>query len=130
MMEKPGPRAMKQIRICRFANMTETDNGKGIAYKFEVPHGTYTVQMGFDDPWDSSSRLMDIYIQNDRKLQNYVVGDKREIKEFTVDVDTDQLDVKLVKAGSDKPAVGWISVRYVKPLTPGQHKSEALVQIQ
>ena len=71
-----------------------TDNGKGIAYKFEVPHGTYTVQMGFDDPWDSSSRLMDIYIQNDRKLQNYVVGDKREIKEFTVDVDTDQLDVK------------------------------------
>ncbi|WP_063870733.1 glycoside hydrolase [Paenibacillus sp. Root444D2] len=94
-----------------------TDNGKGIAYKFEVPHGTYTVQMGFDDPWDSASRLMDIYIQNDRKLQNYVVGDKREIKEFTVDVDTDQLEVKLVKAGSDKPAVGWISVRYVKPLS-------------
>ncbi|KRF43901.1 glycoside hydrolase [Paenibacillus sp. Soil787] len=94
------------------------DNGKGIAYKFEVPHGTYTVQMGFDDPWDSSSRLMDISIQNDLKLQNYVVGDKREIKEFTVDVDTDQLEVKLVKAGSDKPAVGWISVRYVKPLPP------------
>lgn len=95
-----------------------TETGKGLAYLFDVPRGTYTVQLGFDDPWNSSTRAMDIYIQNERKLQNYVVGDKREIKEFSVDVDSDQLAIKLVKTGSDKPGIGWISVRYDKPL-PG-----------
>ncbi len=89
------------------------ENGKGLAYHFEVPEGRYKVELGFDDPWDFNNRKMDIVIEDNVVLESYAVGDKREIKAFTADVTDGLLEVKLVKRGEDKPAVGWVRVTYV-----------------
>ncbi|OMF29786.1 hypothetical protein BK133_17465 [Paenibacillus sp. FSL H8-0548] len=92
--------------------------GKGLAYHFEVPEGKYKIEFGFDDPWDHSGRIMDILIEHELVLEEYVTGDKREIKEFIAEVKDGLLEVKLVKRGNDKPAVGWIKVTYLSQIDP------------
>ncbi len=46
------------FKACRYAN------GESIVYKYEVPDGStaYSLCLGFQDPWQTADRIMDIYI--------------------------------------------------------------------
>ncbi|MFC4099080.1 glycoside hydrolase [Paenibacillus xanthanilyticus] len=88
-----------------------TTNGKGLAYRFELPNGTYKVTAGFFDPWKDNNRVMNVTVGGETKLANYVIGDKRESHEFAdVQVTNGELVVKVVKAGSGKPMISWLKV--------------------
>ncbi|WP_223192483.1 glycoside hydrolase [Paenibacillus sedimenti] len=87
------------------------DNGKGIAYRFQIPNGPYKVTVGFFDPWKASDRIMNVTINGETKLTGYVIGSKQEAKTFDSIVVTDgELIVKAVKAGGSKPMLSWIKV--------------------
>ncbi|WP_407673173.1 glycoside hydrolase [Paenibacillus alkalitolerans] len=86
-------------------------NGKGIAYRFQIPNGTYTVTVGFYDPWAASDRNMNLTINGETKLTDYVIGSKREAKTFEgIAVTNGELIVKAIKAGGSKPMISWIKV--------------------
>ncbi|QYR22527.1 hypothetical protein KZ483_06030 [Paenibacillus sp. sptzw28] len=87
------------------------ENGKGLAYRFQLPSGTYKVTIGFFDPWKAGDRVMNITINGEVKLANYVIGSKREAKVFdNITVTNGELIVKAVKAGGSKPMVSWIKI--------------------
>ncbi|XEC96728.1 glycoside hydrolase [Paenibacillus tarimensis] len=87
------------------------ENGKGLAYRFQLPDGTYKVTVGFFDPWKSSDRVMHLTINGDMKLADYVIGSKQEEKVFdNIAVTNGELAVKVVKAGESKPMVSWIKI--------------------
>jgi hypothetical protein len=87
------------------------ENGKGLAYRFELPNGTYKVTIGFFDPWKASDRVMDITINGETKLTGYVIGSNREAKVFdNITVANGELVVKAVKAGGSKPMLSWIKI--------------------
>lgn len=86
-------------------------NGKGLAYRFQIPNGTYKVTVGFFDPWKASDRIMNLTINGETKLTGYVIGSKQEAKTFDSIIVTDgELIVKAVKAGGSKPMISWIKV--------------------
>ncbi|MDQ0059041.1 glycoside hydrolase [Paenibacillus harenae] len=87
------------------------ENGKGLAYRFQLPSGTYKVTIGFFDPWKASDRVMSATINGEMKLTDYVIGSNREAKAFdNIEVKDGELVVKFVKAGGSKPMVSWIKV--------------------
>lgn len=87
------------------------ENGKGLAYRFELPDGTYKVTFGFFDPWKASDRAMNLIINGETKLEGYVIGLSREAKTFEgIAVTNGELVVKAVKAGGSKPMISWIKV--------------------
>jgi len=55
---------------------------------------------------------MDIYIQDELKLDNYVIGNKRETHTFEAQVTDGVLWIKAQKV-SDNPMISWITVRSV-----------------
>jgi hypothetical protein len=86
-------------------------NGKGLAYRFELPNGAYKVTVGFFDPWQAGDRSMELTINGETMLSNYVIGSKREAQSFdNIDVTNGELSVKVVKAGGSKPMVSWIKI--------------------
>ena len=86
-------------------------NGKGLAYRFQLPNGTYKVTIGFFDPWDASDRKMNITINGETKLSNYVIGSKRESQTFdSIAVNGGELIVKAVKVSGSKPMLSWIKI--------------------
>lgn len=87
------------------------ENGKGLAYRFQLPNGTYKVKVGFFDPWKASDRKMNLTINGETKLTDYVIGDKQEEKSFdSIEVNNGELIVKVVKAGGSKPMLSYIVV--------------------
>ncbi|WP_028611464.1 glycoside hydrolase [Paenibacillus harenae] len=87
------------------------ENGKGLAYRFQLPSGTYKVTVGFFDPWKASDRAMNLTINGETKLADYVIGSNREAKAFdNIAVEDGELVVKVVKAGGSKPMVSWIKI--------------------
>ncbi|MBB3112510.1 O-glycosyl hydrolase [Paenibacillus phyllosphaerae] len=88
-----------------------TVNGKGLAYRFQVPNGAYKVTVGFFDPWHANDRVMDLTINGTEKLSDYVIGTKRESHAFEdIEVTDGELIVKAVKSGNSKPMISWIKV--------------------
>lgn len=86
-------------------------DGKGLAYRFEIPNGTYKVTVGFFDPWTDNNRRMNLLINGETKLTNYVTGSKREAQTFEgIEVKNGELVVKVVKAGGSKPMLSWIKI--------------------
>jgi hypothetical protein len=86
-------------------------NGKGLAYRFQIPNGTYKVTIGFFDPWTASDRAMDLKINGETKLSGYIIGSNREAKTFDrIAVTGGELVVKVVKAGGSKPMLSWIKI--------------------
>jgi len=87
------------------------ENGKGLAYRFQIPNGTYKVTVGFFDPWKSSDRKMNLTINGETKLTDYVIGSKREAQTFDgIVVTQGELTLKVLKAGGSKPMLSWIKV--------------------
>ncbi|WP_223285244.1 glycoside hydrolase [Paenibacillus sp. PL91] len=87
------------------------ENGKGLAYRFQLPDGTYKVTVGFFDPWKASDRVMNLTINGDMLLTDYVIGSKQEAKVFdNIAVKGEELVVKVVKADGSKPMVSWIKI--------------------
>ncbi|SFD53150.1 O-Glycosyl hydrolase [Paenibacillus catalpae] len=87
------------------------ENGKGLAYRFQLPDGTYRVTVGFYDPWKSSDRNMNVTINGETKLSNYVIGASREAKVFEdISAVNGEIIVKAVKAGNSKPMISWIKI--------------------
>ncbi len=87
------------------------ENGKGLAYRFQLPNGTYKVTIGFFDPWNASDRKMNITINGETKLSNYVIGSKRESQTFdSIAVNGGELIVKAVKVSGSKPMLSWIKI--------------------
>lgn|GEM_PF-68627 len=87
------------------------ENGKGLAYRFQLPEGTYKVTIGFYDPWKSSDRNMKVTINGQELLNNYVIGSNREAKVFdNISAMNGEIIVKAVKAGNSKPMISWIKV--------------------
>ncbi|WP_336772925.1 glycoside hydrolase [Paenibacillus sp. MMO-58] len=87
------------------------ENGKGIAYRFQLPEGTYKVTVGFYDPWKASDRNMNLTINGETKLSNYVIGSSREAKVFeNIAAVNGEIVVKAVKAGNSKPMIAWIKI--------------------
>jgi len=92
-------------------------NGKGLAYRFQIPNGTYKVTIGFYDPWSARDRTMQLVINGETKLTDYVVGSNREEKTFGgIAVTGGELVVKVVKAGGSKPMLSWIKVEADVPV--------------
>lgn len=86
-------------------------NGKGLAYRFQIPNGTYKVTIGFFDPWSASDRTMNLTINGETKLTGYVIGSKREAQTFDgIVVTQGELILKVIKAGGSKPMLSWIKV--------------------
>jgi len=95
----------------------ENTNGKGLAYRFQIPNGTYKVTIGFYDPWSARDRTMQLVINGETKLTDYVVGSNREEKTFGgIAVNGGELVVKVVKAGGSKPMLSWIKVEADVPV--------------
>lgn len=95
-----------------------TTEGKGITYKFEVPNGSYNVDMGFYDPWSSGGRLEDIVINGNTKLTGFVMKDKKVKKSFcNIQVTNGTLNVSVLnsKGSSDNPFLSWISIGKYTP---------------
>ncbi|AFC31366.1 Fibronectin type III domain-containing protein [Paenibacillus mucilaginosus 3016] len=86
------------------------ENGKGLAYRFELPNGTYGVKVGFFDPWAAGDRRMNLTLNGQTVLTDYVIGTKQEEKTFDVEVSGGELIVKVVKAGASKPMLSYIAV--------------------
>ncbi|GLX66734.1 glycoside hydrolase [Paenibacillus glycanilyticus] len=87
------------------------ENGKGLAYRFQLPDGTYKVTVGFYDPWKASDRNMNLTINGETKLSNYVIGSNREAKVFeNISAANGEIVVKAVKAGNSKPMIAWIKI--------------------
>lgn len=87
------------------------ENGQGLAYRFQLPNGTYKVTVGFYDPWKSSDRNMNLTINGETVLTNYVIGSNRESKEYdNITVTGGEIIVKAVKAGNSKPMISWIKI--------------------
>ncbi|MCM3626646.1 hypothetical protein M3194_04610 [Paenibacillus glycanilyticus] len=87
------------------------ENGKGLAYRFQLPEGTYKVTVGFYDPWKASDRNMNVTINGEIKLSNYVIGSNRESKLFeNISAVNGEIIVKAVKAGNSKPMIAWIKI--------------------
>lgn len=87
------------------------ENGKGLAYRFQLPDGMYKVTVGFYDPWNASDRNMDLTINGETKLSNYVIGSNREAKVFeNIAAVNGEIVVKAVKAGSSKPMLAWVKI--------------------
>ncbi|HZG85974.1 glycoside hydrolase [Paenibacillus sp.] len=92
-------------------------NGKGLAYRFEIPNGTYKVTVGFYDPWSARDRTMQLVINGETKQTNYVIGSNREEKSFGgIAATGGELVVKVVKAGGSKPMLSWIKVEADVPV--------------
>ncbi|MBD2867132.1 glycoside hydrolase [Paenibacillus arenilitoris] len=88
-----------------------SENGKGLAYRFQLPNGTYKVTVGFFDPWNAADRVMQLTINGETKLSEYVIGSNREAKAFeAIEVTNGELVVKAVKAGGSKPMMSWIKI--------------------
>lgn len=86
-------------------------NGKGLAYRFQIPNGTYKVTIGFFDPWSASDRTMNLTINGETKMTGYVIGTKREAQTFDgIVVTNGELNLKVLKAGGSKPMLSWIKV--------------------
>ncbi|MCZ8517936.1 MULTISPECIES: glycoside hydrolase [Paenibacillus] len=94
-------------------------NGKGLAYRFEVPNGTYKVTAGFFDPWHAADRAMSIVINGETKLDHYLIGSNKEEKTFGgITVTGGELIVKAVKGGGSKPMLSWLKVETdIPPVT-------------
>ncbi|UJF31473.1 fibronectin type III domain-containing protein [Paenibacillus hexagrammi] len=87
------------------------ETGKGLAYVFTLPNGTYKVSVGFYDPWQDNNRSMDLVINGATKESNYVIGDKIEVKSYgDIAVTGGELTLKIVKRGSSKPMLSWIKI--------------------
>jgi hypothetical protein len=88
-------------------------NGKGLSYRFEVPNGLYNLDMGFDDPWDSSDRIMDLEVEGQKILTNYLIGSGQDVKRAVgISVTDGELDVKITKQGNSKPLLSWLTVQH------------------
>ncbi|WP_426446284.1 glycoside hydrolase [Paenibacillus sp. S-38] len=86
------------------------ENGKGLAYRFQLPNGSYKVRVGFFDPWAADDRRMNLTLNGETRLTDYVVGKQQEEKAFDVEVGGGELIVKVVKAGGSKPMLSYITV--------------------
>lgn len=87
--------------------------GYGIHYKFEVPDGSFIVEITFYDEWNVANRLTDVVIEGDKVLSSYNGGRRRaETVRFEVAVSDGMLDVDILGAvgNADNTMVASIKV--------------------
>ncbi|WP_234122055.1 Ig-like domain-containing protein [Clostridium hydrogenum] len=97
-----------------------TTEGKGITYKFELPNGSYNIDMGFYDPWNSNGRLEDIVINGKTELTGFLMKNNKVKKSFyNIQVTDGTLSVSVLnsKGSTDNPFLSWISVGNYTPAT-------------
>lgn len=122
---------------CRY-----TENADNITYKYELPDGEtlYDVCLGFKDPWETSDRYMDVYVNG------AFVGKVEGTKYFTTSIFTDvhgvydsslggyfvTVEVRQSADSSQKPALNFVTIQSktqtAKNLGVAQPSAIALIQ--
>ncbi len=91
--------------------------GEGLTYRFQLDNGTYNIRLGFEDPWNISTRSMDIVIEGTVEESNIVIGSSDNVtKIYTAREVTDgELTIKILRSTtttgtSDDPILNWITI--------------------
>jgi hypothetical protein len=89
--------------------------GKGINYKFDIPNGSYDVELGFKEIW-SSQRPLDILLQGVTKATEYIPPASNDLKRFAnIQVTDGTLNVDINRSATNTnpyadPVISWIAV--------------------
>jgi len=90
--------------------------GKGIEYAFEIKNGSYTVVMGFKDPWANPTRLVDLIGEGKTLKAGYYIPAEAEFQRFdNVTVTDGQLNLAIARTAKNDdpeadPQISWIEI--------------------
>ncbi len=91
----------------------DTTNAAGgwIEYAFEVPNGSYAVNLGFKDPWSNQNRKQDIIIEGQKVASDYVINGE-DLKYYSTTVADGMLNVRIERSatGGDNAMISWIQI--------------------
>jgi hypothetical protein len=91
--------------------------GLGVEYAFELDEGSYTVVIGFDDPWDSEgTRHVDIVLDGNVVSEGFFIPAEAAYERFdNIEVTDGILELSVQRSasnsdGSADPQISWIEI--------------------
>lgn len=91
--------------------------GLGVEYAFELASGSYTVVIGFDDPWDAEgTRHVDIVLDGTTVSEGYYIPAEAKYERFDdIEVTDGLLELSVQRTatntdGSADPQISWIEI--------------------
>lgn len=89
--------------------------GYGIHYKFEVPEGSFTVEITFYDEWNVEERYADVLMEGEKVLSSYNGGRRySETLSFDVTVTDGMLDIDIVGAEGNTDNIMVASIKIIQ----------------